>query len=682
METSIEQLAVKTIRMLALDTVQKAKSGHPGLPLGAAPLGYVLFRRIMRHNPQNPRWFNRDRFILSAGHGSALLYTLLYLSGYEKMSMEELKNFRQWGSHTPGHPERCIDCGIETTTGPLGQGFATGVGVAIAEAHLAARYNRPGFPIIDHYTYALVSDGDLMEGVAQEAASLAGHLKLGKLIYLFDNNQVSLSGKTAICFTENIKMHFEAYGWQVLEVKDGNNVEELTRAIHEAQKDKNHPSLIMVSTHIGYGSPKQDSFEVHGSPLKPEEVVETRKFFEWPLDQDFYVPEEVLHHMREIAKEGAGEEKEWNNLFSAYAREFPELAQELSALIKGELPPDWDKDLPVFDPTSGSIATRSAGGKILNALADKIPSLIGGSADLDPSTSTTLKGKGSFQAPGSCSPGTQGLVEGPLGYEGRNIAFGVREHAMGAILNGIAIHGGLIPFGATFFVFSDYMRPAVRVAALSHCKVIYVWTHDSVALGEDGPTHQPIEQLMSLRAMPNLVCIRPADANETREAWKIAIERKEEPVALILTRQNVPVVDRNKYGKAEGLRKGAYIIADCAPHLPQLIIIATGSEVSLALEAYEKLTSEGIRVRVVSMPSFELFEEQPEAYRREVLPPEVKKRIAIEAGATLGWYKYVGEEGKVIGIDRFGASAPGKVVLEKLDISLENLLAQARSLLK
>ena len=682
MKTSIDQLTVTTIRMLALDTIQKAKSGHPGLPLGAAPMGYVLFRRIMKHNPQNPRWFNRDRFILSAGHGSALLYALLYLSGYQGMSMEELKNFRQWGSHTPGHPERCIDCGIETTTGPLGQGFATGVGAAIAEAHLAARFNRPDFPIVDHYTYALVSDGDLMEGVAQEAASLAGHLKLGKLIYLFDNNRVSLSGETTICFTENIKMHFEAYGWQVLEVEDGNNLEELIQAIQEAQKDKSRPSLIMVSTHIGYGSPKQGRFEVHGSPLKPEEVVETRKFFGWPLDQDFYVPEEALHHMREIIKEGEEREKEWNNLFSSYAREFPELAQELTMLIKGELPPHWDKDLPVFDSTSGDMATRSAGGKILNALADKIPSLIGGSADLDPSTNTVLKGKGSFQAPGVCPAEAQGLVEEPLGYEGRNIAFGVREHAMGAILNGIAIHGGLIPFGATFFVFSDYMRPAVRVAALSGCKVIYVWTHDSVALGEDGPTHQPVEHLMSFRAMPNLVSIRPADANETREAWKIALERKEGPVALILTRQNVPIIDRGKYGKAEGLRKGAYVIADCAPHLPQLIIIATGSEVSLALEAYEKLTSEGVQVRVVSMPSFELFEEQPEVYRREVLPPEVKKRIAIEAGATLGWYKYVGEEGKVIGIDRFGASAPGKVVLEKLGISLENLLAQARSLLK
>lgn len=678
---SLEQLAVKTIRMLALDTVQKAKSGHPGLPLGAAPVGYILFRRFMNHNPRNPQWFNRDRFILSAGHGSALLYSLLYLSGYEGISLGELKNFRQWGSHTPGHPERCIECGIETTTGPLGQGFAMGVGVAIAEAHLAARFNRPGFPVIDHYTYALVSEGDIMEGVAQEAASLAGHLKLGKLIYLFDSNEISLSGETRICFTEDVKMHFVAYGWQVLEVKDGNDLTELARAIEKAKEDKEHPSLIMVSTHIGYGSPKQDTFEVHGSPLKPEEVVETKKFFGWPLEPDFYVPEEVLSHMREVISEGEKKEQEWQELLEAYSRAFPEEAKMLRMMTAGELPENWAEGLPVFEPSAGTMATRSVGGKILNLLSDKVPSLIGGSADLDPSTNTVLKGKGSFQAPSVCVSGTQGLVDGPLGYEGRNIAFGVREHAMGAILNGIAVHGGLIPFGATFFVFSDYMRPAVRVAALSHCKVIYVWTHDSVGVGEDGPTHQPVEQLMSFRVMPNLVLIRPADANETREAWKVAVERKDSPVALILTRQNVPVLDQNKYGKAEGLKKGAYVLADSAQDVPQLIIIASGSEVHVALEAYEKLVAEGVKVRVVSMPSFELFEEQPKEYQDMVLPPAVRKRIAIEAGATLGWYKYVGREGEVIGIDRFGASAPGKVVLEKLGISAENLLNRAKALL-
>ncbi len=677
----MEQLAVTTIRMLALDTVQKAKSGHPGLPLGAAPIGYVLFRNVLKHNPKNPQWFNRDRFILSAGHGSALLYALLYLSGYEGISLEELKNFRQWGSHTPGHPERCITCGIETTTGPLGQGFATGVGMAMAEAHLAARFNRPGFPIIDHYTYALVSDGDLMEGVAQEAASLAGHLRLGKLIYLFDNNRISLSGETALCFTENIRGHFVSYGWQVLEVEDGNDPLAIAQAVREAQKDRERPSLIMVTSHIGYGSPKQDTFEVHGSPLKPEEVVETKKFFGWPLDQDFYVPEEVLHHMRAVIGEGERQEKEWQTLFEAYAREYPDLAEELRMLMEGRLPEGWDKKLPTFEVTAGGIATRSAGGKVLNALAEVIPNLIGGSADLDPSTSTVLKGRGSFQAPGVCRPGTQGLIDGPLGYEGRNIAFGVREHAMGAILNGMAVHGGLIPFGATFFVFSDYMRPAVRVAALSHCKVIYVWTHDSVGVGEDGPTHQPVEHLMSLRVIPNLVSLRPADANETREAWKVAIERKNGPVALVLTRQNVPILDQEKYGKAEGVRRGAYILAE-APHgKPEIVFLASGSEVHIALEAYEKLIQEGVEVRVVSMPSFELFEAQPESYRREVLPPEVKKRIAIEAGATLGWYKYVGFEGKVIGIDRFGASAPGKVVLEKLGISVLHLLEEARAML-
>lgn len=680
-EGPLEQLAVKTIRMLALDTVQKAKSGHPGLPLGAAPIGYVLFRRFLKHNPRNPRWFNRDRFILSAGHGSALLYALLYLSGYEGISLEELKNFRQWGSHTPGHPERCVSCGIETTTGPLGQGFATGVGVAIAEAHLAARFNRPGFPVIDHYTYALVSDGDLMEGVAQEAASLAGHLRLGKLIYLFDSNRVSLSGETRVCFTEDVKKHFEAYGWQVLEVRDGNNLEELAQAIKEAREDKEHPSLIVVSTHIGYGSPKQDTFEVHGAPLKPEEVVETKKFFGWPVESEFYVPDEVLTHMREIIGEGEKQEREWQNLFEAYSREFPEEAATLRMMMAGELPTGWADNLPIFEPAAGAMATRSVGGKILNLLAEKVPALIGGSADLDPSTNTALKGKGSFQAPGSCPSGTQGLVDGPLGYEGRNIAFGVREHAMGAILNGIAIHGGLIPFGATFFVFSDYMRPAVRLAALSHCKVVYVWTHDSVGVGEDGPTHQPVEHLMSLRAMPNLILIRPADANETREAWKVALERQGGPVALILTRQNVPILDQNKYGRAEGLRKGAYILTDNSDGNPELIIIASGSEVHVALETYEKLVAEGVKVRVVSMPSFELFEMQLKEYRDTVLPPAVRKRLAIEAGATLGWYKYVGTEGEVVGIDRFGASAPGKVVLERLGISAENLLSKAKALL-
>ncbi|MEN3188827.1 MAG: transketolase [Atribacterota bacterium] len=681
MDVPLEQLAVKTIRMLSLDTVQRAKSGHPGLPLGAAPIGYVLFRRFMNHNPRNPQWFNRDRFILSAGHGSALLYSLLYLSGYEGISLEELKNFRQWGSHTPGHPERCMKCGIETTTGPLGQGFATGVGVAIAEAHLAARFNRPGFPVIDHHTYALVSEGDLMEGVAQEAASLAGHLKLGKLIYLFDKNEISLSGATQICFTEDVKMHFLAYGWQVLEVEDGNNLIELIQAIEKAKEDREHPSLIIVSTHIGYGSPKQDTFEVHGSPLKPEEVVETKKFFDWPLEPDFYVPEEVLAHMRGVIVEGEKKEKEWQELFEAYLQAFPEEAKTLKMMMAGELPENWAEGLPVFEPSAGAMATRSVGGKILNLLSDRIPSLIGGSADLDPSTNTALKGKGSFQTPGICAPQTQGLVDGPLGYEGRNIAFGVREHAMGAILNGIAVHGGLIPFGATFFVFSDYMRPAVRVAALSHNKVIYVWTHDSVGVGEDGPTHQPIEQLMSLRVMPNLILIRPADANETREAWKVAVEHKNGPVALILTRQNVPVLDQNKYGKAEGLRKGAYVLADNAQGLPELILIASGSEVHVALEAYEKLVAEGVKVRVVSMPSFELFEAQPKEYQDMILPPAVKKRIAIEAGATLGWYKYVGQEGEVIGIDRFGASAPGKLVLEKLGINVENLLSKAKALL-
>ncbi|WP_369018260.1 transketolase [Thermatribacter velox] len=681
MSTNLDQLAVTTLRMLALDTIQKANSGHPGLPLGAAPLTYVLFDRTMKFNPRNPAWFDRDRFILSAGHGSALLYSLLYLYGYEKMTLEELKNFRQWGSKTPGHPEYDIECGIETTTGPLGQGFATGVGMAIAEAHLAARFNRPGFEIINHYTYALVSDGDLMEGVAAEAASLAGHLKLGKLIYLFDNNRISLSGETAICFTEDIKKRFEACGWQVLEVLNGNNLEEIQEAIEKAKACTDAPSLIMVSTHIGYGSPKQDTFHIHGSPLKPEEVIETKKFYNWPADKEFYVPDEVLQHTRQAVERGERAEKEWKELFEAYAQKYPELAKELKDLIAGILPEGWEEAIPVFKPEDGAMATRSAGGKVLNALAEKISALIGGSADLDPSTNTVLKGKGSFQAPGVCNPNTQGIVDGPLGYEGRNIAFGVREHAMGAILNGIALHGGLIPFGATFFVFSDYMRPAVRIAALSKCKTIYVWTHDSVGVGEDGPTHQPVEHLASLRAVPNLVLIRPADANEVAQAWRVAIKHQGGPVGLVLTRQKLPIIDRKKYASAENLEKGAYVIADCAPEEPQIIIIATGSEVHLALEAYEKLSAEGIKVRVVSMPSWELFEAQSAEYKASVLPEKVKKRIAIEAGSTLGWHKYVGEEGIVIGIDRFGASAPGKEVLEKLGISTENLINKARELL-
>lgn len=681
MKPDIDQLSVNTIRMLALDMVQKANSGHPGMPLGAAPAAYVVFNRFLKFNPKNPKWFDRDRFVLSAGHGSALLYSLLYLTGYEKMTMEELKNFRQWGSKTPGHPEHDLECGVETTTGPLGQGFATGVGMAIAEAHLAARFNRPGFKIIDHYVYSIVGDGDLMEGVAAEAASLAGHLKLGKLIYLFDDNRISLSGETAISFTEDVKARFEACGWQVLRVKDGNNLGEIQKALEEARNRTDAPSLIMVSSHIGYGSPKEDTFLVHGSPLKEEEVVATKKFFNWPLEPNFYIPDEVLVHMRKSGEAGKEKEEAWNELFQSYCQKFPELGEELKGLIFAQLPEGWDKDLPTFDPNSGAVATRVAGGQVLNTLADRVSALVGGSADLDPSTNTVMKGKGSFQAPGRCSPDSQGLVEGPLGYEGRNIAFGVREHAMGAILNGMALHGGVIPFGATFFVFSDYMRPAIRIAALSKCKVVYIWTHDSVGLGEDGPTHQPVEHLFSLRVVPNLVLIRPADANEATEAWKVALMHQAGPVALVFSRQKLPIIDRSKYASPEGLKKGAYVLADCDSGKPELIIIATGSEVHLALEAYEKLTQEGIKVRVVNMPSFELFEQQSVEYQREVLPPTVTKRIAIEAGATLGWYKYVGLEGEVIGIDRFGASAPGKVVLEKLGFSVENIVNRAHSLL-
>jgi len=676
---NIEELSVTTIRMLALDMVQKANSGHPGLPLGAAPMAYTIFSKFLNINPKNPRWVNRDRFILSAGHGSALLYSLLYLVGYEKMSLDELKNFRQWGSKTPGHPEYDLECGIEITTGPLGQGFATGVGMAIAERHLAATYNRQGYEIVDHYTYAIVSDGDLMEGVAAEAASLAGHLKLGKLIYLYDNNHISLAAETGLHFTEDVKRRFEAYGWQVLIVNDGNDISMIEKAIDEGKKDENRPSLIMVTTHIGYGSPKQDSFDVHGAPLKPEEAIATKKFFNWPLEPLFFVPEEALNHMRKSGEKGAKLEKEWDALFAAYVQEYPNEAREFTNRMKGVLPTNWAQDIPYYAPDTKSIATRSVGGEVMNAIAKNCPSLMGGSADLDPSTNTVLKGKGTFHHPVTGGEKMQGVVSGPFGYAGRNIVFGVREHAMGSILNGMALHGGIIPYGATFLTFSDYMRPAIRLAALSNLHVIYVFTHDSIGLGEDGPTHQPVEHITSLRAIPNLTVIRPADANETAQAWKVAVEANG-PVVLIFSRQKLPVIDRAKYASAEGLVRGAYILADCKPDIPNLILVATGSEVSLALKAYEKMTAEGMKVRVVSMPSWELFDQQLEEYRHQVLPPAVLKRLSVEAGIPQGWEKYVGDQGIILGIDRFGASAPGELVLEKFGFSVENIISKTKNL--
>ncbi len=664
--TELDQLAVNTIRFLAVDAVQKANSGHPGMPMGAAPMAYVLWTRFLKHNPRNPDWPNRDRFILSAGHGSMLLYALLHLTGYD-LPMEELKRFRQWGSKTPGHPEYRIAPGVETTTGPLGQGFGNGVGMAIAERHLAAHFNRPGYEIVDHYTYAIVSDGDLMEGISHEAASLAGHLGLGKLIYLYDDNDISIDGPTNLTFTEDVAMRFQAYGWHVLRVADGNDMEAIEQAIAEARRVLDRPSLIIVRTHIGYGSPhKQDTAAAHGEPLGEEEVRLTKRNLGWPEDKTFYVPDEVYAHMRQAVEQGAQWEQEWRDLFARYAEAYPELARQWDQFWSGELPEGWDAELPTFEAGT-SVATRAASGKVLDAIAPLIPNLIGGSADLTPSNKTKFKGATDFQRDH---------------YSGRYIHFGVREHAMGTVLNGIAYHGGLVPYGGTFLIFSDYMRPPVRLAAMSHLHVIYVFTHDSVWLGEDGPTHQPVEQLANLRAIPNLVVIRPADANETVEAWRVALALKNRPVALALSRQGVPTLDRSRYAPAEGVRRGAYVLADSRPGTPDLILIATGSEVPLAAAAYEQLAAEGIAVRLVSMPSWELFAEQPRSYRETVLPPDVKARLAVEAGATLGWERWVGDGGDVMGIDHFGASAPYKVLMEQFGFTVENVIARAKRVLE
>ena len=678
---NIDELCINTIRMLSVDMVEEANSGHPGMPMGAAPMAYVLWTRFLKHNPENPKWHDRDRFVLSAGHGSALLYSLLHLTGYD-LSIEEIKRFRQWGSKTPGHIEYGDTPGVECTAGPLGQGFGMGVGMAIAERFFAAKFNQQGHEIVNHYTYAIVSDGDMMEGIASEAASLAGHFKLGKLICLYDNNHISLSGETKLTFTENVCKRFEAYGWHVQNVEDGNDIEAVSGAIKKAQEETERPSLISVRTHIGYGSPhKQDTFEVHGSPLGHDEATATKKNLGWPLEPKFYIPEEALAQFRKAVDIGARLESEWKEKFYSYGKTYPEFASEWNNMMNFKFPDTWDKDIPVFPPDPKGIATRAASGKVMNEIANHIPSLIGGSADLNPSTNTELKGKGNFQFPDSENKNVQGAASGGWGYGGANIAYGVREHAMGAISNGVALHGGLIPFAGTFLIFSDYMRPAIRLAALMKLHVIYVFTHDSIALGEDGPTHQPVEQLASLRAMPGLTVIRPADANEAVEAWKIAIEHKHGPVALIMTRQKVPVIDRQKYKSASELAMGAYVIADCSSCMPEIILIATGSEVHVALAAYEKLNAEYIDVRVVNMASWELFEKQSKEYRDAVLPPEVRKRVAIEAGATHGWHKYVGLDGEIIGVDRFGASAPGEIVLEKFGFTAANVINKAKELL-
>lgn len=668
--TELDQLCINTIRTLSLDAVQKAESGHPGLPLGCAPLAYVLWTRFLRHNPKNPRWFNRDRFLLSAGHGSMLIYSLLHLTGYD-LSLEELKNFRQSGSKTPGHPENVLTPGIEITTGPLGQGFANGVGVAMASAHLAARFNKEGFPLIDNYIYGIVSDGDLMEGVASEAASLAGHLKLGSLIYLYDDNHVTIEGFTSLAFTENVPQRFEAYGWHTITVEDGNDLVAIENAIREAQSVKDKPSLISVKTVIGFGMPTQGTRKAHSDAPGEEAVKETKRALGWDENKTFYIPDEALTNFRAAIEKGAEFENEWNALAEKYRGAHTEEEKLFQTTIKNELPEDWESHLPSFEDVK-SAATRVYSGEIINALAPHIPALIGGSADLGPSNNTDIKSSKSFEADS---------------HDGRIIHFGVREHAMGATMTGMALSGGLIPYGGTFMTFSDYMKPAIRLACLSEVQVIYVFTHDSIGLGEDGPTHQPVEHLASLRSIPHLYVIRPADAHETREAWRIAIKRRHAPTALALTRQKVSVIDRKKFASADDTQKGAYILSEAQDAngnqtTPALILIATGSEVSLALEAQEKLRQEGTPTCVVSMPCWELFEEQSAEYRESVLPMSVTARLAIEAGVRQGWDRYVGQKGDVVCLDRFGASAPGNVVMKELGFNVGNVIARAKAVIE
>jgi transketolase len=681
MSESLDQLCVNAIRMLSADAVEKAKSGHPGAPMGLAPTAYVLWTRFLKHNPRNPSWPDRDRFVLSAGHASMLIYSMLHLTGYD-LPLEQIQQFRQWGSRTPGHPERGLTPGVETTTGPLGQGFGNGVGMAIAEAYLAARYNRPEFEIVDHLTYGIVSDGDLMEGVAAEAASIAGHLKLGKLIYIYDNNHISLAASTDLTFTEDRAKRFESYGWHTQTVEDGNDLQAIDRALRAARNETGRPSLVLVRTHIGYGSPgKQDTFEAHGSPLGEEEVKRTKQRLGWPAEPSFFVPPDVVTCFRESVGKGAKSETEWNRKFSAYAQKFPDLAREFEEVMHGELPKGWDAAVPDFPADAKGLATRTASGKILNAIAPKLPTLIGGSADLNPSTFTVLQNLGDFESPERDFTHSQGSAGGGHSYAGRNLHFGVREHGMAASLNGMAAHGGIIPFGSTFLMFSDYMRPAIRLAALMELGVIYVFTHDSIGVGEDGPTHQPIEQLAALRAIPQLVVIRPGDANETGVAWRVAIESRHRPVALALTRQNVSTLDRSQFAAAEGLRRGAYVLADAPNGKPDVVLIGTGSEVGLVVAARQKLAEQKIQARIVSMPSWELYDLQPREYRESVLPSAIRPRLAVEAALPQGWHRYVGDGGDVIGIERFGASAPGNVVMEKLGFTVDHVVERAVRLL-
>jgi len=662
----LDQLSINTIRCLAIDAVQKANSGHPGLPMGAAAMAYVLWTRYLRHSPTNPKWPNRDRFVLSAGHGCMLLYSLLHLTGYD-LPLDELKQFRQWGSKTPGHPEYGLTPGVETTTGPLGQGFGNGVGMAVAQKHLAAHFNRPGHEILDYKVYAIVSDGDLMEGVASEAASLAGHLGLDNLIYLYDNNHISIDGNTELAFTEDRCKRFEAYQWFVQRLPDGNDLEAVATAIDRAHAEKGRPSFICVRTHIGYGSPnKHDTAEVHGEPLGVEEVKLTKQNLGWPLDPPFYIPPEALIHFREAVERGKRWESDWTTRFEAYRDAYPELAAEFDRYVQGELPQGWKSKIPSFKPSDGMLATRQASAKVVNAIAPSLPTLIAGSADLTSSNNTQIKGAGDFEKGN---------------YAGRNVHYGVREHGMGAILNGLAV-SGLIPYGGTYMTFSDFMRPTIRLAALMEIHTIFYYSHDSIFLGEDGPTHQPIEHIPSLRAIPNLCFMRPADANETAAAWRVAIEHRGGPVLLALTRQTLPIIDRAKYASADGLERGAYVLAESQGEGPGILLIASGSEVVVAIEAYEKLVSEGRAARVVSMPSWDLFEKQSEAYRQSVFPAECELRLAVEAASPFGWERYVGPKGKVIGMTRFGASAPYKILAEKFGFTAANVVAKAHEMLQ
>jgi transketolase len=684
MTQSLDDLAINTIRILSIDAVQKANSGHPGLPMGAATMAYVLWMRHLRYNPRNPLWYDRDRFILSAGHGSMLLYSLLFLTGYD-LPLEEIKRFRQWHSMTPGHPECGDTPGVEVSTGPLGQGIGNSVGQAIAERWLAATFNRPKHDIVDHYTYVLASDGDMMEGISSEAGSMAGHLRLGRLIVLYDANLITLSATTNVTFDEDVGARFAAFGWHVQHI-DGMDMNAVDKALTAARAEQNRPSLIVARTHIGYGSPnKHDTFQAHGEPLGDEEVRLTKRNLGWPEDKSFYIPDEALRHFRKAVDRGADLERAWQERMNAYRSAFTEEAKDFERCQKGELSDGWQAKLPVFTPKDGDMATRDAGGKVINALADVIPNLIGGSADLDPSTRTMLKGKGDFESPLTTQKGdgppTQGASGGVWSYAGRNIHFGIREHVMTACLTGMARHGGVLPFGATFLTFSDYMRPGVRLAALSKAHAIYVWTHDSIALGEDGPTHQPVEHIPSLRAIPNLLVLRPADATETTEAWKIAVQHTAGPVGLVLTRQKLPVLDRSKLAPAANVAKGAYILSEADGSSPELILLATGSEVSLALEAQQRLLKEGIRSRVVSMPSWELFEAQPQSYHDSVLPPQVRARVSIEAASPFGWERYIGADGAAIGVTHFGASAPGGEVMKNYGFTADHVVETARQVL-